>query len=55
MNKIEGLLCSCVSSVSDKQLTILLIPSSTVLLEGRAVAQLVEAVRYKLEDRGFDS
>ena len=31
------------------------LPISTVRVEGHAVAQLVEAQRYKSEGRGFDS
>jgi hypothetical protein len=29
--------------------------NETTILSGQAVAQLVEALRYKPEDRGFDS
>jgi len=32
-----------------------IIKSSTFVLGGHAVAQLVEALRYKPESRGFDS
>jgi hypothetical protein len=35
--------------------TTIVILKESLLLVGHAVAQLVEALRYKLEGRGFDS